>query len=61
MSREEKGFISGVMILVCLVCVMVGKLRSFHFTEGEALIKMWSWWAAAAISGVIAIIVSRKD
>ena len=61
MSREKKTFIAGMMTVVCLVFIVVGKVKAYHMTEGEALVELWPWWLGAVIAGAVVAVFTRKN
>ena len=61
MNRKVKIFIAGIMMVVCLIFIVVGKVKAYHMTEGEALVELWPWWLGAVVAGAVVAVLTRKN
>ena len=59
-----KHIVRAAPLLAALALVVVGRINTFHMTEGEAFIAGWPYWLAAtaiATAYVIPLMVKPND
>ena len=55
-----KNIISWICIVAMLLLIAIGRVKSFHLTEGEALIAYWEHWSGALVFAGIVIWLKAK-
>ena len=49
-----------IFIGLTMMCIIIGRIKSFHMTEGEALVYNWPYWVGSLISAIIACLLYRR-
>lgn len=55
-------FFGFFFILIAAIFVIIGRVKSFHNTEGEALIYYWQYWLSATFFSFLGcFLISRNE
>jgi hypothetical protein len=55
-----KGIAMWSCAILALVCVVAGRVETFHMTEGEALVYGWKYWTATMAFAFGAVMLIKR-
>lgn len=53
--------VSIVLITICIISIVIGRVATFHLTEGEAMVQGSIYWSVGIVTGLLGLACTGSE